>query len=67
MKLGELRFDAGLSPEELGQKCGVAGTTIRAIESGQRPSPRTAKKLADHFGITASELFPPLPEKASAA
>jgi transcriptional regulator with XRE-family HTH domain len=61
MDLAKLRFDAGLSPEELGKECRVSGHTIRRIEDGAtRPTPRVAKKLADHFGVTASELFPPV-------
>jgi DNA-binding XRE family transcriptional regulator len=57
--LAERRFNAGMSPEELGAACGVAGMTIRRIEDGAtKPSPRVAKKLADHFGIKPSDLFP---------
>lgn len=57
--LEQLRYDAGLSPEGLGEQTRVAGRTIRRIEEGvTRPTPRVAKKLADHFGMTASELFP---------
>jgi DNA-binding XRE family transcriptional regulator len=66
MKLAELRFNAGLSPEELGEECGIAGQTIRRIEDGAtRPTPRVAKKLADHFEVTASELFPRETEPAA--
>jgi transcriptional regulator with XRE-family HTH domain len=65
MNLAELRFNAGLTPEDLGEKCGVSGMTIRRIEDGAtRPTPRVAKKLADHFQVTASELFP-ITEKAA--
>lgn len=63
VRLAELRFDAGLSPEELGVRAEVSGRTIRRIEAGHRPSPRVAKKLADHFEVTASQLFP---EKSAA-
>lgn len=59
LNLSELRFDAGLTPEELGAKVKVSGRTIRRIEDGaSRPSPRVAKKLADHFEVKPSELFP---------
>lgn len=67
MTLAERRFNEGLSPEELGEKCGIAGQTIRRIEDGAtRPTPRVAKKLADHFNVTASELFPREPERKAA-
>lgn len=59
MTLAERRFNAGLSPEDLGKATHVAGQTIRRIEDGvTRPTPRVAKKLADYFDVTASELFP---------
>jgi DNA-binding XRE family transcriptional regulator len=65
-RLEELRFNAGLSPEELGIKVHVSGRTIRRIEDGAtKPTPRVAKKLADHFGVTASELFPRDPAPTS--
>jgi transcriptional regulator with XRE-family HTH domain len=58
--LAERRFNAGLSADELGAACGVAGNTIRRIEDGAtRPSPRVAKKLADYFSVKPTELFPP--------
>jgi transcriptional regulator with XRE-family HTH domain len=64
VNLAELRFNEGLTPEQLGEKCHISGQTIRRLEAGQRPTPRVAKKLADHFGVKASELFPV--EKAAA-
>lgn len=59
MGLAERRFNAGLSPEKLGQQCGVAGKTIRRLEeSGERPTPRVAKAIADHFEVPASAIWP---------
>jgi len=58
LKLRELRFNAGLSPEQLGIKAEVSGRTVRRLEEGQMPTPRVAKKLADHFKVAASDLFP---------
>lgn len=58
LNLRELRFNAGLSPEELGAEVEVSGRTIRRLEDGQMPTPRVAKKLADRFEVTATDLFP---------
>lgn len=57
LTLAQLRFDAGLTPEELGEEVGVAGRTIRRIEDGHRPGPAVAKKLADRFQIKPSDLW----------
>jgi DNA-binding XRE family transcriptional regulator len=67
VNLAELRFNEGLSPEELGDLCGVAGKTIRRLEDGQRPTPQIAKKLADHFGVKASDIWPLDQGRASVA
>jgi transcriptional regulator with XRE-family HTH domain len=56
--LTALRFDEGLSPEELGESCHISGRTIRRIEEGATPSPRVAKKLADHFDVKPSDIWP---------
>jgi DNA-binding XRE family transcriptional regulator len=56
--LAALRYDEGLSPEELGEACHISGRTIRRIEEGAKPSPRVAKKLADHFSVKPSDIWP---------
>jgi transcriptional regulator with XRE-family HTH domain len=49
--LKEARHKAGLSSDELGEKIGYAGATIRSIESGHRvPKPDMAKRLDQFFG-----------------
>lgn len=58
LNLRELRFNAGLTPEELGDLAGVSGRTVRRLEEGAMPTPRVAKALADHFEVVASDLFP---------
>jgi DNA-binding XRE family transcriptional regulator len=67
LKLAELRFNEGLTPEQLGEACEVSGRTIRRLEEGIRPSPSIAKKLADHFKVKPSEIWPLDKEKARAA
>lgn len=68
LTLAERRFNAGLTPEQLGQKAGVSGMTIRRLEeSGRRPTPAIAKKLANHFGVQPSELWPLEEEREASA
>ncbi len=56
-ELARLRFNQGLTPEQLGEKIGISGQTIRRIEAGAHPRPRTAKKIADYFEREPSDLF----------
>jgi transcriptional regulator with XRE-family HTH domain len=67
LSLAQLRFDAGLTPEELGDLCGISGRQVRRIEEGTVPTPRIAKKLADHFKLKPSDLWPvePIPATTS--
>jgi len=49
--LREARHKAGLSSDELGDKLGYAGATIRSVESGHRvPKPDLAKRADVFFG-----------------
>lgn len=67
VSLAERRFNAGLSPEQLGERCGVSGRTIRRLEeSGDRPSPKVAKGLADYFKVQPSDIWPIDSEAAAA-
>jgi transcriptional regulator with XRE-family HTH domain len=67
LSLAELRFNKGLTPEELGEECEVSGRTIRRLEDGGKPTASTAKKLADYFELRPSELWPLDDSKAAAA
>lgn len=64
LSIARRRFDAGLTPEELGAKIGISGRTIRRIEAGHVPGPAVAKKIADHFKVKPSDIWPV--EKAAA-
>ena len=44
--LAEARRRRGLSANELGRRAGVAGSTIRRIESGVPPHMKTITKIA---------------------
>jgi len=57
-RLTELRKNAGISRQELGDICGVAQSTIVNYERGIRiPYADTAVKMADYFHISIHELL----------
>ena len=57
-RLTELRKNAGISRQELGDICGVAQSTIVNYEKGIRiPYADTAVKMADYFHISIHELL----------
>ena len=57
-RLRELRVNRGLSPEQLGEIVGVSGRTVRRIEGGNRPTPAIALKIAQHFEVEPTDLWP---------
>jgi transcriptional regulator with XRE-family HTH domain len=69
--LREARHKAGLSSDDLGDKTGYAGATIRSVESGHRvPKPDFAKRMDQFFGYPrffemAEERLRDLPFPAS--
>lgn len=65
-RLEQLRLDAGLTPQELGAQVGIAGQTIRRIESGNRAHPATLFKLAQRFDVPASSLPQPALQREAA-
>ena len=57
-RLTELRKEAGISRQELGDICGVAQSTIVNYEKGIRiPYADTAVKMADYFHISIHDLL----------
>ena len=58
LRLQELRSSHKLSRAQLGEKCGVAQSTIVNYENGTRiPFADTAAKMAAVFGLTVEELL----------
>lgn len=56
--LRQLRLGEGLSPEQLGVQCGVAGKTIRSCEEqGTIPHAYNQLKLARHFERLPVEIW----------
>ena len=61
------RKSAGLTQEELAQKCGMAKQNISRYENSERePNIRTAKIIADALGIPLSILISEEKEKPAA-
>jgi transcriptional regulator with XRE-family HTH domain len=55
----QLRIQRGLSPEQLGQRVGVSGRTIRRVEEGRsRPTVRTMFLIALEFDCEVVDLWP---------
>ncbi|MBC7853489.1 MAG: helix-turn-helix transcriptional regulator [Pirellulaceae bacterium] len=57
-RLRRFRLALALTPEQLGEKCGLHPQVVRKLEDGQRVWPRldTARKLAKGLGVTLDEL-----------
>lgn len=51
------RVRLGLSPEQYGVRIGVAGMTVRRVESGYTPFLSTQAKFARDMGLEVDELF----------
>lgn len=52
-----MRINRGLSPEQLGQRVGVSGRTIRRIEEGAIPTVRTMFLIAQEFDLEVTDLW----------
>lgn len=54
----EARINEGLTQRELAAACKVSLTVVQRLEGGGTASPRTAKRVADHFKIRVTDLMP---------
>lgn len=59
LRVRRLRVDSGLTPEDLGEKLGISGRTIRRVEDGTAPTVRVAHAIATHFGSKTTEFWQP--------
>ena len=57
IRLEQLRVDALLTPEQLGEEVGLAGGTIRRMEQGNGARVSSLAKLAKRFDVPASDLL----------
>lgn len=57
-KLRAARLSAGLTQEELAERCGMKKQNVSRYETSDRePNVRTAKKMADALGVTLEDLI----------
>lgn len=64
----ELRRGGNLTLQQLGDRCGLAPSTISKIENGQlSPSYETIVSLADGLRVDVAQLFTPTPGAAMAS
>ena len=55
-KVQRLRIDQGLSQRQLAEKAGLSPGAVWRLEQRGSGRPDTLKKIADVFGVRASEL-----------
>ena len=55
-KVQQLRIDQGLSQRQLAEKAGLSPGAVWRLERRGSGRPDTLKKIADVFGVRASEL-----------
>jgi DNA-binding XRE family transcriptional regulator len=54
----EHRLDAGLTPNDLAKRAGIAGNTVRAAERGEYVDPRSQYAIAAALETPRVVLFP---------
>lgn len=64
--LARAMWNHGLTARELGRHVGLSGSRVSQILKGERPGPASAKKIADHFGLEPTDLWPAEPEQDAA-
>lgn len=54
----ELRLDAGMTPNDLARRAGIAGNTVRAAERGDYVDPRSQYAIANALDAARVVVFP---------
>lgn len=57
-QLTELRINAGLSPQDLGNRVGCSAKCIRDAERGTIPHPRLQFAIAEQFELLPLDIWP---------
>ena len=67
LQLSAYLLDHGLTAEQLGDKVGLSGMTLRRVMAGQPTSIRTKFIVARILGEEPSTLWPPIPLRRKVA
>ena len=59
-KLEAMRAERGLSREDLAREAGISRETVSKAERGHRLQGKTARKVANVFGVHPSEMGHPV-------
>lgn len=51
-------MNAGMTPNDLAYRAGVSGKTVRMVEAGFIPTPRTQFQIAAVFDLKPLDLWP---------
>lgn len=57
-RLKALRVNAGMTPNDLAYRAGLTGKTVRMVEAGFVPTPRTQFAIAAVFEMQPLDLWP---------
>lgn len=60
-RIKALREERGWSIQDLAHRSQIWVTQLYRYEAGQTPTIRVARKIANAFGSTVDEMFPPEP------
>lgn len=61
-KMVALREENGLTPKQMGEKCGVSEVLIKMVEHGEVTHPLIAKKLQKVYKLTNEETMELIPK-----
>lgn len=61
-KLETMRAERGLSRQELAREAGISMSTLRSVERGHKVRAKTARGVANVFGVHPSEMGHPVEE-----
>jgi transcriptional regulator with XRE-family HTH domain len=59
-KIATMRQERGLSRQELARQAGISMSTLRSLERGHKVRVKTARSVANVFGVHPSEMGHPV-------
>lgn len=67
MNLEAARLNMGLTARDAAKQIGVPDHVLRYAETGGRPRPAAAKRIADFYGVKVTDIWPVGDEAPKAA